>query len=189
MARPNPSFLADTGGMVRIGTMVINVKDARRASEFWSRALGYAYRHGGYNEQETPILDPPGGTAPGLALDESDRTHLDLYTDSAAEQRTEIERLVSLGATRLDLPGQRRIRRPRRPGRQPLLRREHRSRIAARAGATALALVRAVCPSSNSAVASPDGPFSPGMPVPGGSRRGGLPHNHGLLFTALWPRR
>lgn len=88
--------------MVRIGTVVMNVKGARRASEFWSRALGYAYRHGGYSEQETPILDPPDRTGPGLALDESDRTHLDLYTDSAAEQQAEIERLISLGATRPD---------------------------------------------------------------------------------------
>lgn len=88
--------------MLRIGTMVMNVKDARRASEFWSRALGYAYRRGEYRENETPILDPADRAGPGLALDESDQTHLDLYTDSAAEQRAEIERLISLGATRPD---------------------------------------------------------------------------------------
>jgi hypothetical protein len=30
------------------------------------------------------------------------RVHLDLYTDSAAEQAAEVERLVSVGATRVD---------------------------------------------------------------------------------------
>jgi catechol 2,3-dioxygenase-like lactoylglutathione lyase family enzyme len=36
------------------------------------------------------------------ALDETDRTHLDLHTDSAAEQAAEIERLIGLGARRVD---------------------------------------------------------------------------------------
>jgi predicted enzyme related to lactoylglutathione lyase len=30
------------------------------------------------------------------------RTHLDLRTDSAQEQQAEVERLISLGATRID---------------------------------------------------------------------------------------
>jgi hypothetical protein len=42
--------------MLRIGTVVLNVRDARRASHFWSQALGYAYRDGGYN-QDTTRLD------------------------------------------------------------------------------------------------------------------------------------
>jgi catechol 2,3-dioxygenase-like lactoylglutathione lyase family enzyme len=88
--------------MLRIGTVVLNVKDARRASEFWSRALGYAYQDGGYPENTTPVLLPRSATAVSVALDEDDRTHLDLHTDSAGEQQAEVERLVSLGATRVD---------------------------------------------------------------------------------------
>ena len=80
----------------------MNVKDARRASQFWSRALGYAYRDGGYSHDTTPVLLPDHDTAPALALDEADRTHLDLHTGSAPEQQAEVERLISLGATRVD---------------------------------------------------------------------------------------
>ena len=40
--------------------------------------------------------------APQLHVDEMDRTHLDLWTDSEAEQVAEVERLEKLGATRVD---------------------------------------------------------------------------------------
>lgn len=109
--------------MVRIGAMVMNVKDARRAAEFWRQALGYAYRDGSYSDDATPVLVPDvllgslgslGEEAAGLAglallplalplaLDENDRTHLDLHTASAEEQQAEVLRLISLGATRVD---------------------------------------------------------------------------------------
>jgi catechol 2,3-dioxygenase-like lactoylglutathione lyase family enzyme len=88
--------------MLRIGTIVLNVKDARRASQFWSQALGYAYRDGGYRQDTTPVLLPQPATAVALALEEDDRTHLDLHTDSALEQQAEVKRLISLGATRID---------------------------------------------------------------------------------------
>ena len=81
---------------------MLNVKDARRASQFWSQALGYSYRDGGYSQDTTPVLLPQRATAVAIALEEDDRTHLDLHTDSALEQQAEIERLVSLGATRVD---------------------------------------------------------------------------------------
>jgi catechol 2,3-dioxygenase-like lactoylglutathione lyase family enzyme len=87
--------------MLRVGSVVLNVKDARRAAEFWSQALGYACQDG-YSGDSTPVLLPRSATEIALALDEDDRTHLDLHTDSAAEQRAEVERLVSLGATRVD---------------------------------------------------------------------------------------
>ena len=88
--------------MLRLGTIVLNVKDARRASQFWSQALGYAYRDGDYSQDTTPVLLPQPATAVAIALEEDDRTHLDLHTDSALEQQAEVERLVSLGATRID---------------------------------------------------------------------------------------
>jgi catechol 2,3-dioxygenase-like lactoylglutathione lyase family enzyme len=88
--------------MLRVGTIVLNVKDARRASQFWRQALGYAYQDGGYRADATPVLLPPPSAAVQIALDENDRTHLDLHTDSAREQQAEVERLISLGATRVD---------------------------------------------------------------------------------------
>jgi catechol 2,3-dioxygenase-like lactoylglutathione lyase family enzyme len=88
--------------MLRVGTVVLNVKDARRASQFWSQALGYTYQDGGYSEDAAPVLLPHHATAVAVTLDEDDRTHLDLHTDSALEQQAEVERLISLGATRVD---------------------------------------------------------------------------------------
>ena len=89
--------------MLRIGTIVLHVKDAGRGSRFWSQALGYAYQDGGYHQDATPVLLPrPPAPAVAVALDEDDGTHLDLHTDSALEQQAEIERLLSLGASRVD---------------------------------------------------------------------------------------
>jgi hypothetical protein len=50
-----------------------NVKDARRASQFWSRALGYAYQDGAYSDDTASVLIPDDQAAPALALDEADR--------------------------------------------------------------------------------------------------------------------
>ena len=88
--------------MLRVGSIVLNMKDARRASQFWSQALGYAYRDDGYTEETSPVLLPHRATAVAVVLDEDDRTHLDLHTDSIQEQEAEVERLISLGATRAD---------------------------------------------------------------------------------------
>lgn len=79
--------------MVRISNAVMNVKDAQRATDFWSRALGY--RRAG---EGSAVLLPPDGAGPRLVMDETDRTHLDLHTANAQEQRSEVERLISLGA-------------------------------------------------------------------------------------------
>ncbi|EKX64486.1 VOC family protein [Streptomyces ipomoeae] len=83
--------------MLRIGSIVLNVSDIGRASAFWSAALGHTPRPG-----RPEVLAPSGGDGPLLWLDEDDRTHLDLWTDSAEEQRAEVERLLALGATRVE---------------------------------------------------------------------------------------
>jgi catechol 2,3-dioxygenase-like lactoylglutathione lyase family enzyme len=92
--------------MLRIGTVVMGVSDVRRAAAFWQAALGYAPRRELGPDDDFLILDGPGAS---LALDTSEspvqevpRMHLDLYVDSAAEQSAEVERLVSLGASRVD---------------------------------------------------------------------------------------
>ena len=86
--------------MVKIGTFVINVADVPQAAEFWAGALGYDTREGA-NDGWTMIV-PPDGNGPNLAFDRGDRTHLDLYAANAAEQEAEVERLVSLGARRVE---------------------------------------------------------------------------------------
>ena len=83
--------------MVRIDTVVINAADARRAAEFWGRALGYVPRSEG-----SLTLVPKDGDGPAVNLDETDRPHLDLRVANAAEQQAEVERLIALGARRVD---------------------------------------------------------------------------------------
>ena len=77
----------------------MNVADIPRAKAFWAAALGYAASSGG---NEAILVPGGGGAGPALLFDESDRMHLDLWAADAAEQRAEVERLVSLGATRVD---------------------------------------------------------------------------------------
>ncbi len=83
--------------MLRLGGVVLNVSDVGRSAEFWRAALDYS------NEGRSELLRPPGDSpAPIILLDEDDRTHLDLWVDSAAESDAEVERLLSLGAERVE---------------------------------------------------------------------------------------
>jgi catechol 2,3-dioxygenase-like lactoylglutathione lyase family enzyme len=82
--------------MIRIGAIVLNVSDTRRAAAFWSHALGY---QPGANPD---FLVPTEVEAPRLHLDTEDRTHLDLWTANEEEQLAEVERLLELGAERVD---------------------------------------------------------------------------------------
>ncbi len=93
--------------MLRIGTVVLGVDDVGRAVEFWSQALGYVPRDAA--DADWAVLVPAGGTGTHLALQQSEtpvqdhpRVHLDLYAGDAADQAAEVERLVSLGAVRVD---------------------------------------------------------------------------------------
>jgi len=81
--------------MVRIGAIVLNVSDTDRAGAFWSQALGY--QRGG-----NPDFLLPADGGPRLHLDQTDRTHLDLWAEDEDDQIAEIERLLALGATRVE---------------------------------------------------------------------------------------
>jgi catechol 2,3-dioxygenase-like lactoylglutathione lyase family enzyme len=102
--------------VLSIGTTVMNVADLRRAAAFWQAALGYVPRREP-GEDWAPegddflILVPPSGTGARLALNESDspppevpHVHLDLYAGDAEDQAAEVERLIGLGASRVDWP-------------------------------------------------------------------------------------
>jgi catechol 2,3-dioxygenase-like lactoylglutathione lyase family enzyme len=95
--------------MLRVGTVVMGASDVRRAAAFWNRALGYVPRDGVVDDDWVVLLPAPGGHGAGLALglsetpiQEHPRVHLDLYAGDAADQAAEVERLISLGATRVD---------------------------------------------------------------------------------------
>ncbi|MBT8163773.1 MULTISPECIES: VOC family protein [Arthrobacter] len=90
--------------MLTIGTIVLGVNDIAAATDFWHAALGYVPREPGDDTWVT--LTPPSGPGALLSLMRSEtpvqhhpRIHLDLY---AADQAVEVERLVSLGARRVD---------------------------------------------------------------------------------------
>ncbi|MDQ3661084.1 MAG: VOC family protein [Actinomycetota bacterium] len=93
--------------MLSIGTVVLGVADLRRALDFWMHALHYVPRE--EPEEDWVVLVSPEGSGAHLALglsetpaQEHPRVHLDLYADDAADQAAEVERLVALGAERVD---------------------------------------------------------------------------------------
>ena len=87
---------------LRVGSIVIHCHAFDRMMAFWQAALGYVPREpaaGGW-----VVLRDPAGTGPNLSLQARDHPrpargwiHLDLYTP---DQGREVDRLVSLGATR-----------------------------------------------------------------------------------------
>src|SRR6266542_1194382 len=83
-----------------LGAVVLNVKNIDRAAEFWSKALGYDAQ-----PDNPAFLGPKNGPGPRLHIDETDRTHLDLWVDrTTSAPETEITRLPALGARRVAGP-------------------------------------------------------------------------------------
>ena len=85
-----------------VGSTVLNVADLDRATAFWTAALGYVVRNA---DPTFVVLTDPRRHWSNVSLQQSDvpkgsrnRLHLDLY---AMDQRAEVARLESLGATRL----------------------------------------------------------------------------------------
>jgi predicted enzyme related to lactoylglutathione lyase len=88
--------------VIKVGSIVIRVKDLPRQLEFWMAALDYLPRDPGEPEGNV-VLRPRSGPGPNIDLDTArselqipPRIHLDLY---AADQPAEVARLKSLGAT------------------------------------------------------------------------------------------
>lgn len=91
---------------IRVGSIVIRCRRFDEMLAFWQAALGYVApvppRDGWV------ILTDATGRGPNISLDrmeeppplgETSRVHLDLYTD---DRQREVERLLSLGATRYE---------------------------------------------------------------------------------------
>ncbi len=90
--------------MLRIGSIVWGVRDVARAIEFWCAALNYKPKR--EPAEDWAILVPVEGDGQQMAITivSSDarmhqRHHLDLY---ASDQKAEVERLLSIGAKRVD---------------------------------------------------------------------------------------
>jgi predicted enzyme related to lactoylglutathione lyase len=99
---PGNSFLADCGF---IGALACD--GSQEVGYFWSEALGWPLVWD--QDQETAIRSPRGGPkvtwgggAPAPKIGKN-RLHFDLAPADDGDQRAEVDRLVSLGATRLDI--------------------------------------------------------------------------------------
>ncbi|WP_049563964.1 VOC family protein [Nonomuraea sp. SBT364] len=99
---PGNNFLAECGF---IGAL--SCDGTQEVGYFWSAALGWPLVWD--QDQETAIRSPHGGpkitwggppVAPKLG---KNRLHIDLAPPAHGDQQAEVDRLVSLGATRLDI--------------------------------------------------------------------------------------
>jgi predicted enzyme related to lactoylglutathione lyase len=100
---PDNSFLADCG---RFGS--ITCEGTREVGYFWSAALGWPLVWD--QDQETAIRAPDGtgplitwGGPPVGPKVGKNRLHLDIAPPNQVDQRAEVDRLVALGATRIDI--------------------------------------------------------------------------------------
>jgi hypothetical protein len=90
--------------MLRIGSIVWGVNDVPAAIRFWVAALDYQPLR--EPSPDWAILVPRTGTGQQMAItivssdpESHQRHHLDLY---ASDHKAEVERLLGLGATRVD---------------------------------------------------------------------------------------
>lgn len=94
--------------MLRVGSVVMGASDVPRAAAFWTAALGLVPRE--EMADDWVVLVPEGGASgvqlalglSGTPPQEHPRIHLDLYAGDAAYQAAEVERLVALGARRVE---------------------------------------------------------------------------------------
>lgn len=99
---PGNNFLADTGFLGELAC-----DGSQEVGYFWSEALGWPLVWD--QDQETAIQSPAGGTKiawggpPVAPKTGKNRLHFDLAPPVHGDQQAEVDRLVSLGATRLDI--------------------------------------------------------------------------------------
>ncbi len=98
---PDNSFLADCG---RLGS--ITCDGTRKVGYFWSEALGWPLV---WDQDEETAIRVPDGIGPFITWGPplapkigKNRLHLDIAPDHV-DQEVEVDRLVSLGATRIDI--------------------------------------------------------------------------------------
>jgi catechol 2,3-dioxygenase-like lactoylglutathione lyase family enzyme len=94
--------------VLRLGTIVLGADDVDRAVTFWAAVFGYEVVTFPGSDDGFTILVPPDHVGTRIAVHQSTspaqdrpRVHLDLVVDSPAEQLSQIDRLLELGATRV----------------------------------------------------------------------------------------
>lgn len=100
---PHNGFLA---GCPRLGA--INADGTRRVGQFWSEVLGWPLI---WDQDEETAIRAPDGTGPILQWSGpplmkkhgKNRLHIDIAPLDHVDQRDEVDRLVGLGATHIDI--------------------------------------------------------------------------------------
>jgi hypothetical protein len=100
---PGNNFLA---GAPRLGA--VNCDGTRRVGQFWSEALGWPLV---WDQDEETAVREPGLTGPLITWSGppllpkhgKNRLHLDVAPPADGDQQAEVERLVGLGARRIDV--------------------------------------------------------------------------------------
>lgn len=99
---PGNSFLAGCGSIGALSS-----DGTREVGHFWSETLGWPLVWD--QDQETAIQSPRGGTKitwggpPVRPVTGKNRLHFDVAPPVGGDQQAEVDRLVSLGATRIDI--------------------------------------------------------------------------------------
>jgi catechol 2,3-dioxygenase-like lactoylglutathione lyase family enzyme len=99
---PGNKFLADTGFIGALSS-----DGSQEVGYFWSKALDWPLVWD--QDQETAIQSPRGGSKiswggpPVRAKTGKNRLHFDLAPPAGGDQEAEVDRLVALGATRVDI--------------------------------------------------------------------------------------
>jgi hypothetical protein len=99
---PDNSFLAGCG---RLGS--ITCDGSRAVGYFWSEALGWPLV---WDQDDETAIRAPDGTGPFITWGPpvppkttKNRLHMDIAPPEHGDQQAEVDRLVSLGATRIDI--------------------------------------------------------------------------------------
>lgn len=103
LIEPENSFLAGCG---RLGAL--SCDGSRQVGYFWSAALGWPLV---WDQDEETAIRAPDGTGPFITWGGGpefpkigkNRLHLDVAPPATGDQDAEVDRLVSLGATRVDI--------------------------------------------------------------------------------------
>lgn len=95
---------------VRLSEIVVDCADPERVSRFWSAVLGWPVRRFDEDGEVYFDLEPPSPLVPELAFvpvsepkTSKLRLHLDVRPVDGATRDEEVERIVALGATRVDI--------------------------------------------------------------------------------------
>jgi catechol 2,3-dioxygenase-like lactoylglutathione lyase family enzyme len=95
--------------VLTLGSTVVGADDVARAVAFWCAALGYVRRDPEDDDDFVVLVPAAGNGPPRLSVMRSEtpvrerpRLHLDLYAGDEADRDAEVERLVALGARRVE---------------------------------------------------------------------------------------